>query len=208
MSVKLVRQDYWTSKIKWLSTRDKTYKEELNKIQKEIKKDIINYNKDMWEDTCKKIDTSKNDSWKYVKQIMKNETQKNYPTLSNNNTKFTNDKDKENAFKEHLEDIFNADNTNYNNSWKQKIKNTINTKQNFSKLHPTFTKTSETLDQLYEEISTINYSSSRNRLPKILIGIIIQQRYSWTLIKRLIVYGINFYNIVSQPVWFVGFQIF
>ena len=137
----------------WLSTRDKKFKEELNKIQKEIKKDIINYNKEMWEDTCNKINTSKNDSWKYVKKIMKKETQKDYPTLSNNNNKFTNDIDKTNAFKEHLEEIFNAENTEYNNSWKQKIKNTINTTQNFSKLHPTSTKTSDTLDPLYEEIT-------------------------------------------------------
>ena len=107
----------------------------------------------MWEDTCNKINTSKNDSWKYVKKIMKKETQKDYPTLSNNNNKFTNDIDKTNAFKEHIEEIFNAENTEYNNSWKQKIKNTINTTQNFSKLHPTSTKTSDTLDQLYEEIT-------------------------------------------------------
>ena len=44
-----------------------------------INKDIFNYNKEMWEDTVNNIDTSKTDSWKYVKKIMKIETQKKLP---------------------------------------------------------------------------------------------------------------------------------
>ena len=52
----------------WLKTRDKTYKQHLNKIQNEIKRDIIKTKKDQWENMCNNINTNEQTSWKSIKK--------------------------------------------------------------------------------------------------------------------------------------------
>ena len=63
----------------WMKTRDKTYKQQLNKIQKEIKTDIINAKKDQWEDMYNNINTSEQKSWRSIKKILSSKPQQTYP---------------------------------------------------------------------------------------------------------------------------------
>ena len=93
---------------------------------------------------CNNINTNEQTSWKSIKKILSIKPQQTYPTLSHNNNHYTNNKDKANIFRHHLDETFNPNpelETLYNAPWK-----------NITKSYPSILKTSN-VEEIENEIT-------------------------------------------------------